>query len=643
MRNQALLNELIDLAEKRESKDILDLVNEAFSRIYKPTLVFIGVLLDKPSAMIEGHVAFRNEKASDSWAYCMKDQPCELVYHGGRVSIPCDVQKNFVKKAGSGLESFFGLPINHPTLGTIAHFAVYDAKPNHFDDLSQETITILSTLIEREFWKISSQRSSSLEDMFGELNLGIHWTDVASGEILKVNSYLEHRTELKSDSSMKSRIWELDSKLSEETFLADPVAREDSVRQTFDTVYQMNGRGVPVEVRAAILPADSLMPRHVLSVVSDITERLDKKQRLQSLIDALNEQQEQQKQFFAILGHELRTPIASMNMLLQDKVLPQAEIDEYLIETARNLLDVLEDLRYIMAPAKAKRVELKETELSSVVKTTTGALAGLLRRNGMKINVVTPEEAQLTCKLPSQVVRQVCTNLIKNAALHSKGSNIQIAVSGHKIGSDVVRYHIAVEDDGVGIQEEFAREMFSPFKRGATDADGTGLGLFIVKELVDSIGGTLTYAPSKLGGALFCVEIQATLVDDQQATRHSEAKLHGKRVLVAEDNVMLQKLTERMLVKMGAEVDVADDGLGALEKIEASTYDVVITDINMPRMNGYELAKALTERNFSGLILGCTAAQVGEETDLLLENGAHDVITKPITSEAIARATKLIM
>ena len=375
------------------------------------------------------------------------------------------------------------------------------------------------------------------------------------------------------------------------------------------------------------------MSEHWISIVLDQTERLAKEKELRFALEELKAKQEQQKQFFAVVGHELRTPIASINMLLQDESIPKAEVDLYLKSTASNLLNVLEDLRFIGEPQK-RVVQYKNANPKSIIQGVCASLQGLLLERQQQLTLHLNKSAQ--CVLPVQAIRQICTNLIKNASIHSGGHQITVSLSHN---SDQKRIQIAVEDDGQGIPKESLEELFKPFNRGKTDADGTGLGLYIVKEIANAIEATLDYSTSELGGAKFTLELAANEVGLDTPTRETSAlNLADKRILIAEDNKTLQLLTHKMLINIGAHVDVADNGRQALELIKRDHFDLVITDLNMPEMDGIELIEQLKKQDFKGTILGCTAAITGKETQQMIDKGAKEVITKPISLDQIEQA-----
>jgi CheY-like chemotaxis protein len=145
------------------------------------------------------------------------------------------------------------------------------------------------------------------------------------------------------------------------------------------------------------------------------------------------------------------------------------------------------------------------------------------------------------------------------------------------------------------------------------------------------MGGDLRYETSEQGGAEFVIELLVNLSSQNNETPVLiENPLEGMRVLMAEDNNVIQMLTAKILKKQGATVVVNSDGQQALDAYAEGAFDLVMSDIFMPELDGYGLVKGLRERGYTGPIVGLTAATIGTETDLMLEAGADIVISKPI-------------
>lgn len=356
---------------------------------------------------------------------------------------------------------------------------------------------------------------------------------------------------------------------------------------------------------------------------------------------------DKQKEMFAIIGHELRTPVATVNMLTTDAGWEERDKLSTINEISGNLLHVLEDLRVVVSPERA--LAAKKAERDDPVRVVTRALSpleGLVRDKGLTLQLLMPEKSPELFSFHTQALRQSVTNLVKNAAVHSGGSKIVVNLVISSATADSSTLTVRVEDDGKGIPEHLKTSVFKAFERGNTQADGSGLGLFIVKSLADLMGGKLTYSQSSMGGAAFELSLPMTRAKADSAESEEQPlqrlSLDGVRVLFAEDEAMLRMLTEKLLTKEGAQVSSFENGRLALDAFRPEDYDLVITDLMMPQMNGHELTAAVRAQSKEVIIIAVTAAVLGAETEQFLDEGADFVLHKPITKRSLTEALEEI-
>ena len=191
-----------------------------------------------------------------------------------------------------------------------------------------------------------------------------------------------------------------------------------------------------------------------------------------------------------------------------------------------------------------------------------------------------------------------------------------------------------VEDNGQGIAPEKAERLFNAFERGDTRADGTGLGLSITREISKKLSGDLRYEPIPKGGSRFILEFSAkAAISGKVSSLHKEKTggdhLKGKSVLVVDDNLTIRVLAQSMLEKIGAKVDVATNGREALLAVCYQDFDLIMTDVFMPEMDGIELVKELRAQGRTAKIIGMSASSVSDELDRIMEAGADGVVNKP--------------
>ena len=249
---------------------------------------------------------------------------------------------------------------------------------------------------------------------------------------------------------------------------------------------------------------------------------------------------------------------------------------------------------------------------------------------------------------------EVCTNLVSNAVKYTgAGGTIRCDVtqkSGEKEGwCDTV---VTVADNGIGISQEFQKHIFEPFERERTSTvsrvEGSGIGMGIVKKLVGLMGGTVA-VESKIGvGSKFTVTIPCRIAseDETQAKRETNPSdqkcLRGTRILLTEDNDLNAEIATELLQEEGCTVDRAKDGVECvdmLEKAANGTYQLILMDIQMPVMNGYDAARKIRRlddpQKANIPIIAMTANAFSEDKQAALDAGMNDHIAKPINMNVL--------
>ena len=381
-----------------------------------------------------------------------------------------------------------------------------------------------------------------------------------------------------------------------------------------------------------------------LQLSRDITQDLKQQQELvsaykntESSLRKMEQFAERQRQLFGVIGHELRTPAASLKMMLDaQKSESKDPYSQEIRNTTDHLMSVLDDLRAVVEPDLLTHRVFSNGVPLQVVEGVITTLRQRIDVDGVKLSIKSDDGSGKRHYFDLRGLRQVVTNLVKNALIHANPSQLEIDLSVND-----GRLLVAVSDDGKGIAEDQFEELLQPFVRGDTTADGTGLGLHICREILRGSDGDLTLGSSKLGGATFLAEIKLSEAKDTPVEVDNETldrTLEGKRVLVAEDNLMLRTLTKKLLEDMGATPSLHDNGELALEAFKAGEFDLIVTDIFMPVMNGYQLCENIRSMGSEIPILGVSAATVGTEVDQLIEAGANIALPKPITKEGLLKA-----
>ena len=218
------------------------------------------------------------------------------------------------------------------------------------------------------------------------------------------------------------------------------------------------------------------------------------------------------------------------------------------------------------------------------------------------------------------------------------------------VGEGRVRTHVWVRDTGIGMSEEFLGRIFDSFEREDTErvrrTEGTGLGMSIVKRIVDGMGGSISVASEKGHGSTFHVTLDLTPCEaaDERGAEVDPASLAGARVLLAEDNEINWEVASELLGACGLELDWAENGRECVERFSASEpgrYDAILMDLRMPEMSGYEAARAIRSLDRpdarSVPIVAMTADAFAEDRQRARDAGMDAHVAKPIDVGEVLR------
>lgn len=406
----------------------------------------------------------------------------------------------------------------------------------------------------------------------------------------------------------------------------------------------------------------------VILLAVDITEQQTREIELARLRDAAEISNRSKSEFLANMSHEIRTPLTAIlgyAELLRELEDPTSEVGMTkieLIETIRrageHLLSVVNDILDLSRiEAGAMPVECVDMDLAAVFQAADSLLRPRASDKGIQLEFV------FETPLPRRIVgdqtrlRQVILNLAGNAVKFTDVGHVRIIAGVVNEGENAM-LRIDFEDTGPGLTDDEITRLFRPFSQADNSATrrhgGCGLGLVISRRLAGMLGGSVQVVRSEVGvGSLFRLVIRLKPIGKETFTNLVDAKssiigsmskvtLQG-RILLAEDGPDNQKLIALMLRRAGAEVDVADNGRIALKRIEASLsesssiprYDILLTDMQMPEMDGYTLSKTLRERGITIPIIALTAHAMAGDSQRCIDAGCDDYASKPIDRDKL--------
>jgi PAS domain S-box-containing protein len=366
---------------------------------------------------------------------------------------------------------------------------------------------------------------------------------------------------------------------------------------------------------------------------------------------ALKDADRQKDDFLAMLGHELRNPLAAVMMaveLLRTRGTEARElqiIDRQVRHLVRLVNDLLEVSRIGTGKVELQRRVVKVGELMTYVAAVTRPA---FEKRHHKLVVHAPEP-ELRVDADPDRLAQVLVNLLNNAAKFTDNGGT-IAIDAHEENGTAV---ITVDDDGRGMAAELLAHVFEPFVQGPTARDrepgGLGLGLSLVKGLTELHGGSVSASSAGAGrGSRFTVRLPAlTRAAPADAIDPSESRPiafdpQRRSVLVVEDNVDVAELTVMALHVLGYEAALAHDGPEALRLMHASCFDLAVVDIGLPGMDGYTLARAIRSERPEIPLVALTG--YGQESDVerSLEAGFDKHLTKPVGIRELGAALEAL-
>ena len=374
--------------------------------------------------------------------------------------------------------------------------------------------------------------------------------------------------------------------------------------------------------------------------------------------------------FLASMSHEIRTPMIGVTGMLE--ILAQTPLSaeqDNMVEiaqgSANTLLQIIGDI-LDFSKIEAGKLELdpKPFRLRPLVELAAQTFFHTASAKGLLMTWTTDDQLAEAHLGDALRIRQILTNFLSNAVKFTDEGSIELAVAvtgGPAAGVQLVEF--AVHDTGQGVSSDQLAQLFQEFRQadsaGAQRGTGTGLGLVICRQLAVLMGGEVTMASelgrgSKLRLSIPLVVADPSTVADVARTAtvgarrrkpsREVAELEGSVLLLAEDHPVNRQVLTRQLDIIGFHVDVATDGAEALERFLARRYGAVLTDLNMPGLNGYELTAAIREHEALSAvprtpILALTANVMQGEAQRCLAGGMDDYSPKPTTIPALA--TKL--
>lgn len=392
-------------------------------------------------------------------------------------------------------------------------------------------------------------------------------------------------------------------------------------------------------------------------------------QREKTMDEARNQAEHARRQkemFFANMSHEIRTPISAIigfvDILMDHRSNKLPDKDHEHLQIIRvngeHLLSVVNNiLQHSKLESSKDLIEWRDVAPRVLIDEVRKTLATLADSKRVELVTGTDPDVPATFSTDITKLRQILLNLVSNAIKFTEQGTVKVQVK--RESNSFLSF--SVQDTGIGISQEQLGKVFRPFEQADASTTrrfgGTGLGLSICKQLSELLGGSIDVSSAAGVGSKFTVLIPLKEAAESGAadslflpaakneTRLPEERtrplLLGVRVLLAEDSIDNQRLINHILVRQGAKVDVVNNGEELLEKLtevsedtrvlrDSLPFDLILTDIQMPLLDGFQVSRRLREIGFRTPIIAISADDSDENQKLCLANGCSGYVEKPI-------------
>lgn len=376
--------------------------------------------------------------------------------------------------------------------------------------------------------------------------------------------------------------------------------------------------------------------------------------------------------FLANMSHEIRTPmngiLGFLSLIETDSYSDKEELKNFVKNAKVSSESLLETINAVLDLSKieAGKLELEKLNfnLKKIIDQAVSIVTPKAKEKSLNIIVESPEKKELNFIGDPTKLRQIFLNLLSNAVKFTQQGDITIHINLESFNDEIVKVNTSIVDSGIGIPANKINELFKPFSQidgtEGKDFGGTGLGLVICKEFTNLMNGDISVSSIQGQGSVFKFDVllkkqqinenqtedinsgeqkETSNVSDFDIKKNFEKRKNYK-ILLAEDNIINQKVAIRMLNSSGYKVDAVMNGEQAINIYSDQDYDLILMDVQMPEMDGFTATKKIREMDppkNSIPIIAITAHALVGDRERCLEAGMNDYVSKPIMAKDIVQ------